>query len=675
MAALSIKDFPLENVRLLDDYYINAFEKETDYLLSIDTDRILAGFRETAGLDMKGKKRYAGWEDSLIGGHTLGHYLTACVQAYESAKAGNSSEEQQKAFLEKIKTITEGLRECQDAVGTGFIFGATLCDKNNIEKQFDNVEKNMTDIKTQSWVPWYTMHKIIEGLVAVACMKDECKAVTGQDRETETEIFSVAQTALSVVSRLGDWVYKRACCVSGGWNEDVRKTVLSTEYGGMNDCMYDVYLLTGKAEHMAAAHCFDEETLFERILLSKPGENVLDNVHANTTIPKFLGALKRFIITGEQIYFDYAYKFWETVVNCHTYITGDNSEWEHFGKDMILDMERTNCNCETCNAYNMLKMTRLFFMITGDVKYADWYENTFINSILSSQNPKTGMTTYFQPMAGGYFKVYSTRFTKFWCCTGSGMENFTKLGGSIYFYGGDTLFVNRYVSSELKCKWKGNDISITQKTKTPVSPVAEFVINGDFTGNMALRIPDWVSEKPVVTLNGKPYEYEAKTGYAVIKFLPDKTGKTGISESDGIVASAVNVIKMTLPAKVTAHNLPDGENTYAFKYGPIVLCALLGDKDMKESETGVNVTIPEKSIFENKYTAEEETVTVNGTVKDFIDNINDYMVRDENSDALKFKLTNVKDANLVYVPHYSQHKERFGLYFKFKDGGNGGVCL
>jgi DUF1680 family protein len=192
----------------------------------------------------------------------------------------------------------------------------------------------------------------------------------------------------------------------------------------MNDALYELYKHTGNANHLSAANSFDEMTLFEPLY---KGEDILNGKHANTTIPKIIGALNRYSVTGEEYYLQVAANFWEIVTENHTYITGGNSEWEHFGESKILDAERTNCNCETCNTYNMLKLSRELFRVTGDTKYADYYENAFINAILSSQNPETGMTTYFQPMATGFFKVYSSPTEHFWCCTGSGMENFSKL--------------------------------------------------------------------------------------------------------------------------------------------------------------------------------------------------------------------------------------------------------
>lgn len=627
------KAFSLKNVTMKDSYLINAFEKEVLYLTAFDTDKLLAGFRETAGVDMRGAERYPGWESMLIGGHTLGHYMTACVRCCESA---NCKEEDRQKMLQILKRLTEGLKECQEAANTGFLFGAIIQDKNNVERQFDYVEENKTNIITQAWVPWYTMHKLFEGLVSVVNMDVDGELAA-----------SIKETTKEVTSRLADWTYGR----TSSWDEALHKVVLGIEYGGMNDCLYDVYLITGKEEHLVAAKAFDQVELFERVLKAGVGDNILNNHHANTTIPKFVGALKRYMVTGEEQFFQYAEHFWKLVTENHTYITGGNSEWEHFGEDNILNKERTNCNCETCNVYNMLKMTKLFFMITGDVKYADWYENTFINSILSSQNPEDGMTTYFQPMASGYYKVYGERFNKFWCCTGTGMENFSKLQESFYFEKEDTLIVNQYMSSKVIFK----DVEIEQQADVPKSDKVKFLIKGALDAKILLRLPYWLAAEAEITENGCGYPYtilgtENGNGYAVV---------------EGPFAADTE-IEVRLPMKVVAYNLPDGQNTYAFKYGPVVLSALLGTKDMIDSTTGVNVTIPSNRIIESKYvpSRKEFVVVSEGTVEEYMANIEKHLVRQ--GEELKFELQGT-DASLTYVPHFSQHKERYGIYFEFID--------
>ena len=233
------------------------------------------------------------------------------------------------------------------------------------------------------------MHKILSGLLSVYT-------------------YTKNETAKKVAENLGKWISRR--CL--GWSEDVRKQVLAVEYGGMNDCLYELYSITQREEFLKAAHQFDEMPLFQQLY---EGKDILNGLHANTTIPKVLGALKRYCVLGEEekFYLIAAEKFWDMVVSHHSYVTGGNSEWEHFGKPDILDGERTSCNCETCNTYNMLKLSKALFEITLERKYADFYENAYLNAILSSQNPETGMTTYFQPMASGYFKVYSTPYDSF----------------------------------------------------------------------------------------------------------------------------------------------------------------------------------------------------------------------------------------------------------------------
>ena len=634
-----IKDFSLKDITLTDSYYVNAFKKEVEYLSSFDTKRLLAGFYENAGLKMPAM-RYKGWEDKLIAGHTLGHYLTAVAQAFESK---TSDDAEKKVLFEKMTEIINGLKECQDAMGTGLIFGAVILD-NDPEKQFDNVELSKTDIFKESWVPYYTLHKIITGLNAVANLNG--------DKSKE-----LAHTALSIVSKLADWVYAR----TASWSEETHRKVLDIEYGGINDCLYDVYLLTKKEEHLKAAQAFDDTALFKRITDALPGQNALNNHHANTTIPKFMGSLKRYMVTGEKEYLDYAKKFWEAVAYEHSYITGGNSEWEHFGEDDVLDKERTKYNCETCNSYNMLKLTKGLFMVTGEAKYADWYENTFINSILASQNPATGMTTYFQPMASGYFKAFSRPFDDFWCCTGSGMENFSKLGESFFYSKDDLLYVNQYVSSKLALK----NNTLTVRSGIPYSDEVSLSFENDFPGTLMLRIPDWAKDFKVLS-NGSEIGYEssgANESARPANCLSDISSKGFAIIKGGIKKDTEITLKIT--AGLSVYTLPDNLNTLAFKYGPVVLSAKLGTEDFSLETTGVDVSVPVKAIFpKNCVRSESEDVKLpTATVKEFTADIDKYLVQ-ENADGLKFHLK-TDDADLTYTEHFNKYNERYGIYMKF----------
>ena len=629
--------YNLNQIDVTDAYLTNAEAKDIEYLLSLDADRLLAGFRDTAGVDMKGKQRYAGWENMLIGGHTMGHYLTAVAQAVATLPSDDSRD---KELSDRLDYIIDELKICQDALGTGFIFGAAIKNKNNVELQFDNVEKNLTNIMDQAWVPWYTMHKILQGVIDVY-------KYTGNE------------TALEVAKGLGTWVYNR----TQTWSSSTHRTVLNIEYGGMNDCLYDLYAVTGEDIFAEAAHAFDEDTLFETVKTGR--KDVLTNRHANTTIPKFIGALNRYVATngktinGEVVdataYLEYAQIFFDMVLERHSYVTGDNSEWEHFGSDYILDAERTNCNCETCNAYNMLKFAKALYMATGDTKYLNYYENTFYNTILSSQNPESGMTTYFQPMATGYFKVYTTATGSFWCCTGSGMENFTKLGNAIYYSNEDGIVISQYLSSVLTDEVK--NLKLTMNADIPASDKVTVTVetldgSGTVNDSIFFRLPDWLAGEATATVisdDALPTAATEQTG-SYLKVSGLKDGDT---------------ITLTLPMNITVHGLPDNDSVFAFKYGPIVLSAKLGTKNMNTTYTGVNVLIPAAKLIEEEYISDgNDTVSViNGSVADFMANINDNLVKAEGK--LEWTLENT-DSNLTFVPHYSQHTERYGIYFNYE---------
>lgn len=645
-AFLGMSDFDMEDVIVTDAYEANAFQKDVEYLISLDTDRLLAGFRETAAYAagysedkvkeyMKNAVRYpGGWENSLIGGHTMGHYLTALAQAYANPAV---TAEDKKKVEDILNEIVDSLKECQDMTEKssickeGYLFGAVLKSDfmANLEKQFDNVEQGKANIGTQAWVPWYTMHKIIAGLVDVY-------KLTGNE------------TALEIASKLGDWVYNR----TSQWDEATQNKVLNIEYGGMNDCLYELYKITKKETHAKAAHMFDETALFEKI---KAGTaNVLNGRHANTTIPKLLGALNRYEALGESeaVYLEYAQAFWDMVIERHTYITGGNSENEHFGADNVLDAERTKVNNETCNTYNMLKLSRGLFQITGEKKYADYYENTLQNAIMASQNPETGLMMYFQPMETGYQKVFSTAEESFWCCTGSGMENFTKLNDSIYFYKGNTVVVNQYISSELT--WKEQNVKLIQTTDFLNGDTASFTVNaisGDkLEADIRLRIPDWAAGTVTVNVDGTKAEYTKDTTEYVV--VPAKDVKNGTK------------ISMTVPKAMAAYHLPDGENTYAFKYGPYVLSAKLGSDKQTTGSHGVSVKVPTTKAVEDDHIS----VLNADSVADYMADIDKNMVKADGKMEFTLKGT---DCDYVFVPHYSQYKENYGIYWTFSVDAEG----
>ena len=648
-----ISQFELNDVTITDSYYEAAHTSDVEFLKKFDSDRLLSRFRETAGLDTLGKSPYNGWENSYIGGHTMGHYLSACAQ--EVKATGNQE------LKEKLDYLVDELKKCQDSLGTGFIFGAQIENSSDVEKQFNIVEGKDSG---KTWVPWYTMHKILAGLVDVY-------KYTGN-----TE-------ALEVASDLGDWVYNRV----SKWDTATQSRVLGIEYGGMNDCLYELYKYTGKEEHIEAAHMFDETALFEKVL--KGGSNVLSGKHANTTIPKFLGALNRYsalkaqgdtLTAEDEKYLSYAEAFWTMVVEKHAFITGGVSDMEHFRTDNSLDASRTQCNCESCCAYNMLKISRALYQITGDKKYMDYYEQTLRNAIMGAIDTDNGTTTYFTPMATGYYKYFSQEDpadNQFWCCTGSGMENYTKLGDSIYFNNGSSLIVNQYVASNIT--WAEKNVKVEQDSDVTASEQAAFTVRAVDTGtaigmtSLYLRVPDWISGSPSVEVNGQTQTAAASNGYICISR----------NWQDG------DTVTFHYPMKVVAYGLSDNNTVYGFKYGPTVLAAKLGtDKwdttvwaGANLAAAGYKVVGSESAYLQVTYGATARQIlgtetlkTQNTSMTDFIKNIDQYMVKSGTGSTLEFKLTGTDaDDNftdgLTFVPFNTLNDERYGIYWYF-EGNN-----
>ena len=706
-----IQEFTPSDVLVSDTFMTHVTQKDVDFLNTFDPDILLYNFRLTAGIignqqnpaqisgywhynTKKAETSYSGWENTRIGGHTLGHYLAAAAQAIARG-FGETKGKDGGSLFERLSYLVESLAECQDALGTGFIFGATMADPTKPELQFDLLEQGTT---ADTWVPWYTAHKLMNGLV-------------------EAWKSSRIKNALIVAEKFGEWIYRR----TSRWSPEIKTRVLSVEYGGMNDCLYELYksaIQDGYAdsEHfLRAAEAFDEVTLFESVneyfihtdgktCITSNFPDVLNNRHANTTIPKFVGAMNRYCTTGDTKYLEYADAFWNIVVNHHTYITGGNSECEHFGMADILDAERSNANCETCNTHNMLKLTRMLFMATGNRKYADYYENTFINSILASVNAETGMTLYFQPMASGLFKTYcnpDVNKNYFWCCTGTGLENFTKLGDSFYFHTDDTLIVNMYASSSVH--WKEKAITLVQKTDIPMTEKITFRVIADSDDSfdtktalsgtettqysacepnttcsnfsLSLRIPDWVVSPVSVAINGNLAEntdYKQENGYIIISR----------EWTDG------DTIELLLPSQIVPHHLPDNKNVFAFKYGPLVMAAELSTEKKYIYQIGIMCDVAgnkyirgQEMTLSGNYgstsglkTLPAETIRVKyGSVSDFMHNINEHLSRIPGTLSFVLHDTVLADGEepFVFVPYYKINEKRYGIYWVFADSTDG----
>lgn len=614
-----LEEFDMKQVRVTDPYYMQLFQVDAEYLLRLDADRLMAGFRAVSlGQDpASGVNLYGGWEGgwSLLRGHTLGHYLTALAQAYKQTEG--TDPDMNSEISQLLDHMMSELKIYQDRQSNGYLFAS-------LESHFDVVEGRVSG---DMWVPWYTMHKTIAGLVDVYELQGN-------------------PTALAIASKLGDWVDAR----SAKWDTNMRNKVLGVEYGGMNDCLYELYKFTKKANHLAAAHRFDEDALFTPVA---QGNDVLNGKHANTQIPKFIGALNRYRTLGESedFYYTAAHQFWSIVVEDHTYVTGGNSENEHFHVAGTLDADRNNINNETCNTYNMLKLSRDLFKVTGDIKYVDFYERGFINEILSAINPETGMTSYFKPMGTGYFKLFGRETDTFWCCNGTGMENYTKLNDGIYFHDANTLYINLYLSSTLD--WTEAGLKLTQTANVPLQSDVSFLIEAAPTTELGLRFrkPDWLAlgQNAVLKINGETNCVQEVDGYFEVSR----------------VWNAGDTITLSLPAEVRVSRLPDNKNAVAFSYGPVVLSAGLGTERMEKE----GHLASEKAIIPNGVNIDDTIAISSGSIEDWLANISDNLVQVDGQ--LEFALRGTdSDERLTFTPQYLRYKDRYGIYFRL-DGEQG----
>lgn len=597
-----LKTFSLKDVKLLDARMQKGEDMMLDYLLSLEEDKFIAGFLETNGIEPR-KPRYGGWEQSELRGHIIGHYLKALCQVYERR--------QDEAIKQKLCYIIDELARAQHDDGYLSAYPVELLDR---------IERNVN-----AWAPWYTMHKIITGISAVY-------RATGYEK------------ALQVLTRLADWVAARAT----GWSDGIRARVLTYEYGGMNDAMYEVYEFTHDEKHLRAAHCFDEMALFASVqnMWITHKLDAISGKHANTMIPKFVGAMKRLEVTDEDsdFYFAGCEKFWNLVVKHHSYITGGHGDGESFGPIDTLSNTRNSTNNETCNIYNMLKLTREIFRHTPKAEYMAFYERAFTNQILSSQHPETGMTTYYQGMRNGCYRIYGRPFDKFWCCTGTGMENFTKLGDSVYFADGETLYVTLPISTQLN--WADMGVTVTLINSLLENGEMTLKVDGEekaFT--LKLRKPDWLKGGVTLKLNGEEIALNEEEGYITL----NRVWKKG------------DTLALQGEAKMWFEALPDAADVVAFAYGPYVLSTPFGCENKCCHTIGANNDVEIVDFNQEVPTA----ITLPEEREAWLANLEKHLLPVEGK-PLHFQLKGTDMDDLVFFPFRDQHHEKYGVYFTLK---------
>ena len=428
------RPFALGDVRLLDSPFKAAMERNAAYLLSIEPDRLLHNTRLYAGFAPKGEI-YGGWESAGIAGHTLGHYLTAISQQY--AATGDAR------FKARIDYIVSEMADCQKAYGDGYIGALPPVELATLRGFRDGkVEiSGPFTFKTGAWVPWYSEHKVLNGL-------------------KDAWILGGSEQARGVALGLADWVDS----VTKGLSPAQLQTMLQVEQGGMMDVLAEIYALTGNPRYLEVSRRFYHRAIMDPLLEHR---DILPGLHANCQIPKVIGAARTYEVTGEPQGRAIAEYFWDLVVHHYSYAIGGDSEDEHFIPEREMSKHLGADTAETCNTYNMLKLTEHLFCWAPQADTADFYERALYNHILASQDPREGMFTYFMSLKPGLFKTYSTPFDSFWCCVGTGMENHTKYGEAIYFHGSDDLYVNLFIPSVLR--WRDQAFVLEQDTDYPAS--------------------------------------------------------------------------------------------------------------------------------------------------------------------------------------------------------------
>lgn len=596
--------FSLQDVRLLDGPFLDAQRRDLNYLISLEPDRLLHNFRVNAGLEPKAPV-YGGWEseEPWVGirchGHTLGHYLSAVSLMY--ASAGDARMKQRADY------IVAELDACQRAGTSGLV-----CAFPDGATQLDNAVAGRAFVG----VPWYTMHKIFAGL-------------------RDAHLHAQNAVALDVLTKLADW----AAAATSPMSDAQLQHMLDTEHGGMNEVLADVSELTGDTKYLALARRFSHEKLLEPLAESR---DPLDGLHANTQIPKAAGFERIHELTGDERYGNAAQFFWRTVVDHRSFVTGGHGDNEHFFPPSEFAKHLPSAKTmETCGTHNMLRLTRMLFQRMPLGGIADFYEHALYNGILASQDPESGMMTYFQATRPGYVRLFHTPDRSFWCCTGTGMENHAKYGDSIYFHDDDRLWVNLFIASTVR--WRKKGLTLRQTTRFPDVARTRLEIRADqpVRATVNLRQPGWCPGM-TVRLNGKRWIYGLGTNN---HYLPmEREWRTG------------DVIEIDLPMTLRVEALPGTPDTVAFVYGPIVLAGRLGTEGLAP---GNQIIVNERESG-NMLKADLEVPVLAGEASTLTSRL-----RPDPKDSLTFRTQGLGRPHDVELgPYFRLAHERYNLYWR-----------
>ena len=521
------RPLPVSAVRVTGGPLKRAQDLNAEYLLKLEPDRMLAFYRKRAGLKPNAEG-YGGWDGDgrNLTGHIAGHYLSAVSIMY--AATGDQR------FKDRVDYIVNEMKEVQDKNGDGFLSALEGVREKFAEVSAGNIRSSFFDLNGL-WSPWYTLHKTYAGL-------RDAYRYAGNRAALELEI-KYAAWAEGILLKM---------------NPDQIQRMLNTEFGGMNEVLVDLYADTGDKRWLNLSHRFDHKAVVDP--LSRREDN-LAGLHGNTQVPKLLGVLMRYIYAGDKADGVAAEFFWDAVVNDHTYATGGHGKDEYFGPPDELSERIDGRTNESCNVYNMLKMTRQLFAIKPEMKYAEFEERALFNHVLASMDPEDGRTCYMVPIGQGVRHEYQDMFRSFTCCVGSGMESHSLHGDGIYYESSDRFWVNLYVPST--ANWKSAGVQFAMDTDFPEGEKATLKLTlkqpKQFT--LALRRPSWAENGFEIRVNGEPFKDVSGPGtYVAFK----RRWKTG------------DVVTIALPKSLRVEGLADNPNRAALMWGPLVLAGDLG---------------------------------------------------------------------------------------------------
>ena len=590
--------FDLKDVRLLDSPFKDNMERDGKWLLSINNNRLLKSWYVNAGMQAYAKP-LGGWEglDVELRGHTLGHVLSGLAMMY--ASTGET------VYKAKADSIVSALAEIQKVLNQdGYI---SAFPQNLVNRAIEG---------KPVWAPWYTLHKIMAGLI-------------------DMYQYAGNKQALDVVVKISDWAYNKLKDLT----PEQLATMQRAEFGGMIESAYNLYGITGNEHDKQLADFFYHHSVLDPLAAK---EDKLNLLHANTQIPKIIGEARGYELTGDQKDETIADFFWETVINHHTYITGGNSDGELFFKPDEISKHLTRATTESCNTYNMLKLTRHLFTWTADEKYAEYYERALYNHILASQEKETGMVTYFISYEPGTFKTYSTKDSSFWCCVGTGFENHAKYGEAIYYHNENGIYVNLFIPSELT--WNEKGIKLEQQTKYPEEAATHITIKEVKNGQIPLyiRYPLWATSGAVVKVNGKDVKVNQKPGSYIVL---NNTWKDG------------DKIDVSYPMSLNLVSTNDNPKIAAVVYGPVVLVGDMGTEGMEAPQP-----FARDQLDYRKVPVPADIITSlnvgNKKVSDWVIPIKDK--------PLTFKTKGVSSKDVTLVPFYKINDERYVIYWDLK---------